>query len=45
MNNISSSYNSKIDTSLLIIDDDDVFRNRLVTAMKRKGYDAYGASH
>ena len=30
--------------SLMIIDDDDVFRNRLITAMKRKGYDAFGAS-
>ena len=32
------------DKSLMIIDDDDIFRNRLITAMKRKGYEAYGAS-
>ena len=32
------------DKSLIIIDDDDIFRNRLITAMKRKGYEAYGAS-
>jgi two-component system response regulator RegA len=32
------------DRSLMIIDDDDVFRNRLITAMKRKGYEAFGAS-
>ena len=30
------------DKSLMIIDDDDIFRNRLITAMKRKGYEAYG---
>ena len=44
MNNIPNNYASKLDTSLMVIDDDDVFRNRLITAMKRKGYDAFGAS-
>ena len=29
-----------LDKSLMILDDDEVFRNRLITAMKRKGYDA-----
>ncbi len=33
-----------LDKSLMILDDDEVFRNRLITAMKRKGYDAYGAA-
>ena len=33
-----------IDNSLLILDDDDVFRNRLLTAMNKKGFAAYGAS-
>ena len=42
MNNIENNLN--LDKSLLILDDDDVFRNRLITAMKRKGYDAYGAA-
>jgi Response regulator consisting of a CheY-like receiver domain and a Fis-type HTH domain len=32
------------DNSLMIIDDDDLFRNRLILPMKRKGYEAYGAS-
>ena len=41
MNNIE---NNNLDKTLLILDDDDVFRNRLITAMKRKGYEAYGAS-
>ena len=42
MNNIENNFN--LDKSLLILDDDDVFRNRLITAMKRKGYEAYGAA-
>ena len=42
MNNIEDSLN--LDKSLLILDDDDVFRNRLITAMIRKGYEAYGAA-
>ena len=42
MNNIESNLN--LDKSLLILDDDDVFRNRLITAMKRKGYEAYGVA-
>ena len=42
MNNIENNLN--LDKSLLILDDDDVFRNRLITAMKRKGYEAYGAA-
>ena len=33
-----------IDNSLLILDDDDVFRNRLLTAMDKKGFVSYGAS-
>ena len=33
-----------IDNSLLILDDDDVFRNRLLTAMNKKGFVSYGAS-
>ena len=33
-----------IDNSLLILDDDDVFRNRLLTAMNKKGFISYGAS-
>ena len=33
-----------IDNSLLILDDDDVFRNRLLTAMNKKGFESYGAS-
>ena len=44
MNNKSNHFLSSTDMSLIIIDDDDVFRNRLITAMKRKGYDACGAS-
>ena len=42
MNNIEDNLN--LDKSLLILDDDDVFRNRLITAMIRKGYEAYGAA-
>ena len=42
MNNIEGNLN--LDKSLLILDDDDVFRNRLITAMKRKGYEAYGVA-
>ncbi len=42
MNNIENNLN--LDKSLLILDDDDVFRNRLITAMIRKGYEAYGAA-
>ena len=42
MNNIENNLN--LDKTLLILDDDDVFRNRLITAMKRKGYEAYGAA-
>ena len=42
MNNIENNLN--LDNTLLILDDDDVFRNRLITAMKRKGYEAYGAA-
>ncbi len=42
MNNIENNLN--LDKSLLILDDDDVFRNRLITAMRRKGYEAYGAA-
>ena len=42
MNNIEN--NLSLDKTLLILDDDDVFRNRLITAMKRKGYEAYGAA-
>ena len=33
-----------LDNSLLILDDDDVFRNRLLTAMNKKGFASYGAS-
>ena len=44
MNNVSEVYKINNDKSLMIIDDDDVFRNRLITAMKRKGYDAFGAA-
>ena len=43
MNNANEFYINN-EKSLMIIDDDDVFRNRLITAMKRKGYDALGAS-
>ena len=43
MNKLSEIYTNN-DRSLMIIDDDDVFRNRLITAMKRKGYEAFGAS-
>ena len=43
MNNEKEAYMNN-EKSLMIIDDDDVFRNRLITAMKRKGYDAFGAS-
>ena len=32
------------DNSLLILDDDDVFRNRLLMAMTKKGFASYGAS-
>ena len=32
------------DNSLLILDDDDVFRNRLLMAMNKKGFASYGAS-
>ena len=42
MNNIENNLN--LDKTLLILDDDDVFRNRLITAMKRKGYEAFGAA-
>ena len=42
MNNTVNKLN--LEKSLLILDDDDVFRNRLITAMKRKGYEAYGAA-
>ena len=35
---------SKIDNSLLILDDDDVFRNRLLTAMDKKGFESSGAA-
>ena len=42
MNDVEDNLN--FDSSLLILDDDDVFRNRLITAMKRKGYEAYGAA-
>lgn len=34
---------SLTDCSLLIVDDDDVFRGRLVTAMRARGLDAIGA--
>ena len=43
MSNVKKLYLNN-EKSLMIIDDDDVFRNRLITAMKRKGYDAFGAS-
>ena len=43
MSNVKEVYMNN-EKSLIIIDDDDVFRNRLITAMKRKGYDAFGAS-
>ena len=43
MSNVKEVYMNN-EKSLMIIDDDDVFRNRLITAMKRKGYDAFGAS-
>ena len=43
MSNVNELYINN-DKSLMIIDDDDVFRNRLITAMKRKGYEAFGAS-
>jgi len=33
-----------VDNSLLILDDDNVFRNRLLTAMSKKGFASYGAS-
>ena len=42
MNNVVDNLN--LDKTLLILDDDDVFRNRLITAMIRKGYEAYGAA-
>ena len=32
------------DKSLLVLDDDDIFRNRLITAMERKGFKAFGAA-
>ena len=44
MNSTNEKYFLKNDSSLMIIDDDDVFRNRLIVAMKRRGYNAYGAS-
>ena len=44
MNNINEGLTKISDQTLMILDDDDVFRNRLITAMKRKGFDAYGAS-
>ena len=43
MSNVKEVYMNN-EKSLMIIDDDDVFRNRLITAMKRKGYNAFGAS-
>ena len=36
MSNVKEVYMNN-EKSLMIIDDDDVFRNRLITAMKRKG--------
>ena len=42
MNDLKS-YESK-DKSLLVLDDDDIFRNRLITAMERKGFKPFGAS-
>ena len=44
MNSINEGLTKISDQTLMILDDDDVFRNRLITAMKRKGFDAYGAS-
>ena len=44
MNSINEELTKISDQTLMILDDDDVFRNRLITAMKRKGFDAYGAA-
>ena len=44
MNNTIEGSTRIQDQTLMILDDDDVFRNRLITAMKRKGFDAYGAA-
>ena len=43
MSNVKEVY-MDYEKSLMIIDDDDVFRNTLITAMKRKGYEAFRAS-
>ena len=42
MNDLKS-YESN-DKSLLVLDDDDIFRNRLITAMERKGFKPFGAA-
>ena len=42
MNDLKSYESS--DKSLLVLDDDDIFRNRLITAMERKGFKPFGAS-
>ena len=42
MNDLKSYESS--DKSLLILDDDDIFRNRLITAMERKGFKPFGAA-
>ena len=41
---LNYNENTTTDNSLLILDDDDIFRNRLLTAMNRKGFESYGAS-
>ena len=42
MNDLKSYESS--DKSLLVLDDDDIFRNRLITAMERKGFKPFGAA-
>tara|TARA_Y100000591_G_C21596384_1_gene575734 strand:+ start:221 stop:766 length:546 start_codon:yes stop_codon:yes gene_type:complete len=39
-----NNFQNQDDRSLLILDDDDIFRNRLITAMERKGFIPIGAS-
>ena len=41
---LNYNENTTTDNSLLILDDDDIFRSRLLTAMNRKGFESYGAS-
>ena len=42
MNDLKTYESS--DKSLLVLDDDDIFRNRLITAMERKGFKPFGAA-